>query len=126
MHVLGPLRLYALLIGEEIDPDEIEKSVSIVMKFPKHAFHTTVTPIIRMKDDKAEVTYLSPEEIGETAEFISRVTGSSQEPYVLKIFDPEISANEMMKTIEKMPRTAMFKYRTAARRYQRKAEIEKE
>jgi len=126
MEVLGPVRLYDILLGEEIEAGEIEKSVSLVNKFPEYAFYTTVAPILRQKDEKPKIAYLSPDEIGETAEFISKVTGSSQEPYVLKIFDPETSTNEMMKNVPKMAGNEMFKHRTAARRYQRKTEIEKE
>lgn len=125
MDVKGPLSLYSSLLGEEIDPSDVEKSISLVKKFPEYSFYTTVAPVVRREGKEMEISYMTPEEIGETAKLISDVTDSHQEPYVLKIFDPKTSPKNRLKNVEKMPGSAMFKYRTAAREHQRKTEIEK-
>ena len=71
------------------------------------------------------VSYLTPEEIGETARLIEEATGSKKHAYKLRIFDLQQAADDRFKSIEPLPASAMFKYRTAARRYLVLAEIEK-
>lgn len=125
MDVKGPLALYGRLLGEKIDRADIEKTISLLPKFPKYEFRTTVVPVIRKGGKKPEITYLSPEEIGETAKLIREASGSHQHPYLLRIFDPVAGADEKSKDIEKLSLNAMLKYRSAAREYLPRAEIEK-
>ena len=125
MDVKGPLALYGNLFGEEVDQTEIPKSMALVTKFPEYEFQTTVAPIIRSKGETPEISYLAPEEIGETAKLIKDATGSQKHPYLLRLFDPDTCMDDRLKSIEELPYSAMFKYRTAARRHQVFAEIEK-
>ena len=125
MDVKGPLALYRIVLGEEVDHVEITKSIALVTKFPEYEFQTTVAPIIRSKGETPEISYLAPEEIGETAKLIKDATGSQKHPYLLRLFDPGTCMDDRLKSIEELPYNAMFKYRTAAREHQVLAEIEK-
>ena len=125
MEVKGPATLYPALLGENIDPAEIENSISLAARFPEYEFYTTVAPLIRTADDKTPADYLSPEEIGETAGWIESATGSKKHPYQLRSFDPQACSDERFKDMEALPSGEMFKYRTAARRHMVMTEIEK-
>jgi pyruvate formate lyase activating enzyme len=125
MEVKGPLALYGKMLGKEIAPGEIEKTIALLPKFPEYEFRTTVAPVIRQEGKKPEISYLTPEEIGETAKLIEETTGSHQQPYLLRLFEPGAGSDEQMKAVEKLPYNAMFKYRTAARKHLKRTEIEK-
>ena len=125
MEVKGPAGLYPALLDETIDPAEIEKSISLVAKFPEYEFYTTVAPVIRPADEEPQISYLTPEEIAETAGLIESVTGSKKHPYQLRSFDPQACSDEKLKGIEALPSSEMFKYRTAARRHMVLTEVEK-
>ncbi len=125
MDVKGPLALYRNVLGEEVDQKEITKSIALVPKFPEYEFQTTVAPIIRSKGETPEISYLAPEEIGETAKLIKDATGSQKHPYLLRLFDPSTCMDDRLKPLEELPNNAMFKYRTAARQHQVLTEIEK-
>ena len=125
MDVKGPLALYRNVLGEEVDQTEITKSIALVPKFPEYEFQTTIAPIIRREGETPEISYLAPEEIGETAKLIKDATGSQKHPYLLRLFDPGTCMDDRLKSIEELPYSAMFRYRTAAREHQVLAEIEK-
>ena len=125
MDVKGPLALYGKLLGKEIDPDEIKKTILLVPKFPKYGFQTTIVPVVREDGEKSEISYLTPMEIGETAKLIKDITGSHNEPYLLRIFHQDACSDERMKIVEKFPHDAVYKYRTAAQEYLVRTEIEK-
>ncbi|NQU64558.1 MAG: hypothetical protein HQ517_09795 [SAR324 cluster bacterium] len=60
-----------------------------------------------------------------TAEIIKDASGSNKLPYVLKPFDHSTATDELFKNLEPLPTSALFKYRTQARRFQVLSEIEK-
>jgi pyruvate formate lyase activating enzyme len=122
MEVKGPADLYSLLLGEEITPEEVEQSISLTAKFPEYRYFTILTPIER---SDGSISFLTPDEIGSTAQMIEVATGSKKHPYTLRSFDSQVGSNERFKDIEPLPGPSMFKYRTAARRYQVMTEIEK-
>jgi pyruvate-formate lyase-activating enzyme/glutaredoxin len=122
MAVKGPASLYPRILGEEIGAAELQQSISFVAKFPDYEFYTTVSPVKRSDDS---FTYLTPEEIGEAAQMIESASGSKKHPYTLRLFDPKSAEDDRLKVVEALPAGAMFKYRTAARRYQVMAEIAK-
>jgi pyruvate formate lyase activating enzyme len=123
MDVKGPSALYGRLAGEAIDSEEITRSIALVARFPEFAFTTTVAPVVR---EDESVSYLTPEEIGETAKMIEAASGSKKNPYHLKRFDPDTIEDDAITSIEPLPDSAIFKYRTAARRYQVMTEIDKQ
>lgn len=124
MEVKGPLDLLCSTGAGGVDPAEVKKTIALVAKFPEYRFVTTVTPVVR-QEDPFEVRYLTPEEIGETARLIQEATESQKQPYLLRLFDPETSADQRIRSMEKLPADALFKYRAAARRHQVMADIEK-
>jgi len=125
MNVKGPLALYGNLLGEKLNHKEITTSIALVTKFPAYEFQTTIAPIIRSKDESPEISYLAPEEIGDTAKLIKDTTNSQKQPYLLRLFDPATCLDERLKSIEKLPYSAIFRYRTVAREHQVLTEIEK-
>jgi len=116
MEVRGP----AALCRPPVDEGELKQSMALTARFPDYRFVTTVAPVER---PEGGISYLTPEEIGQTAGMIEEATGGKKHPYVLERFDPENAEKKEFKGLEMLPDSAMFKYRTAARRYQVMAEI---
>lgn len=85
MDVKGPPQIYADLIGKEfVDArDGYEKAIAIVSQFPDYEFRTTVVPVVRRN---GEISFMTPEEIGETAKLIYDCTGSREHKYYLQPF----------------------------------------
>jgi len=125
MDVKGPAPLYSKILGEEIDWDEIEKSIALVCRFPEYKYFTKVVPVTRGEEDNPEISYLTPEEVGDTARLIEGATGSKKHAFLLRIFDPATCSDAQLNAIEKLPSNALYKYRTAARRFQVQTEIDK-
>jgi pyruvate-formate lyase-activating enzyme/glutaredoxin len=125
MNLKGPLALYKDLRGEEIDPQEIRRTMELVTKLPEYRFETTVAPVFGQGGESGSTRYLTPEEIGDTAKWIKDVTTSNKQPYVLRVFDPETSPDQRFKTIEKLNPNTLLRYRSAARKHQVLTEIER-
>ena len=122
MEVKGPAELYEALTGKTITPHELKASISLAAKFPDYRFYTALAPMVE-KD--GNIRFITPEEIGETAKTIEAATGSKKHPYELRPFDPAEAADGRLKSQEPLPSSALFKYRTAARRYMVMTEIAK-
>jgi len=125
MNLKGPMALYNVLLGEEIDPQEIRRTMELVIKFPEYRFETTVAPVFGQAGESGGIRYLTPEEIGDTAKWIKEVTASNKQPYVLRLFDPETSWDQRFKSVEKLNPGALLRYRSAARKHQVLTEIER-
>jgi pyruvate formate lyase activating enzyme len=125
MDLKGPAALYNALLGEEIDPQEIHRTMELVTKFPEYRFETTVVPVFGHGSETGGIRYLTPEEIGDTAQWIKEATTSNKQPYRLRVFDPETSPDQRLKSIEKLNPTALLRYRSAARKHLVLTELEK-
>ena len=120
--VKGPASLYPQISGEPLDEDDLRRSISLASTASEYRYVTTIAPVIR---PAGEFEYITPEEIGDTAQLIEEASGTKKNPYTLCKFDPQTSTDERLQSMEALPSSAMFKYRTAARRYQVMTEIEK-
>ncbi|MEG6616681.1 glutaredoxin domain-containing protein [Peptococcaceae bacterium 1198_IL3148] len=118
MNVLGPKELYSEILGVEVDPTDLTKSMELVTKFPEYKFQTTIAPIER---SNGEVSYLTPDEVGAAAKQIEEATGSKKNPYLLKAFDVKAAKDDRFK----IEPPALFTYRTKARAAQVMTDIEK-
>lgn len=125
MDVKGPIALYGRILGEDVESTEIQKTIALVTRFPEYEFRTTVAPVIRKEGESPEISYLTLDEIGETARLIGEITESKKQPYLLRMFDPKTSRDERLKTVEKLPSNALFRYRSAAQKHQVLTTIEK-
>jgi glutaredoxin len=125
MEVKGPLNLYGKILGREIEPAEVKKTIEIVTRFPECQFRTTVGPVVRTKVEPPEISYLTPDEVAETARLIQESTGSYKQPYVLRIFEPESASDERLRSIGKLTSSDLLGHRSAARKFQVQTEIEK-
>ena len=126
MEVKGPLDLYGLLWQHSVDPVEIEKSILLVSKYNEHSFVTTIAPMVRQPGDPPEISYITPDEVAEAAKLIKTAAGDSRQPYGLRFFDPKIADDERLRTCEALSQSALFKYRTQARKHQFKTELLKD
>jgi pyruvate-formate lyase-activating enzyme len=122
MDVKGPAEWYEKLCGQEIDEDELKKSIRLTATASEYEFFTSIHPLER---EGGQFDYLTPEEIGETARLIEAATASKKHHYELRQFNPQDSTDDRFKSLDPLPPAAMFKYRTTARRYQVLTEIEK-
>ncbi len=125
MDLKGSQALYGRMLGEEIDASEIEHTMELVTRFCEYRFRTTLAPVHGMDGDPGKVRTLTPEEIEETARWLKEATGSDNQPYVLRLFDPESCTDKGQKAAEKTSSTVLFRYRAAARRHQIRTELEK-
>jgi pyruvate formate lyase activating enzyme len=122
MEIKGPAALYAKLTGQDIKTHELEQSIRLAAKFDEYQFYTIIAPVVRGEN---KISYLSPDEIGMIAKMIESATQSKKEPYQLRTFDPSGTVDEALKSVEPLPDSVMFKYRSAARRHIVITEIEK-
>jgi pyruvate-formate lyase-activating enzyme/glutaredoxin len=122
MEVKGPAPLYRCLTGRDIEEDELKQSIALASRFPEILFYTTVAPLT---DDQGQTRYLTPNEIDATARMIEVATGSNRHPYELRQFPVRQTEDQQLKRIEPLPSGALFRYRTAARRYLIMTEIAK-
>lgn len=97
------------------------KSIQLATQFDQYQFITAIAPVLRGK----EASYLTPEEVGEIAKMIEEASGSKKQPYKLRVCNPDDLENEQLIAMEPLESAAIFKYRTAARRYMVMTEIEK-
>ena len=125
MDLKGPLALYSALLGKEIDPQEIHRTMELITKFPEFRFETTVAPVFVQEGQSGSTRYLTPEEIGDTAKWIKEVTASNKQPYVLRLFEPERSPDPRFKSTESLYPNALLRYRSSARKHQVLTEVEK-
>jgi pyruvate formate lyase activating enzyme len=87
MDVKGPPQIYADIIGREfIDArDGYEKAIALISHFPDYEFRTTIVPVVRRN---GEISFMTPEEIGQTAKLIYDNTGINTHKYFLQPFVP--------------------------------------
>jgi pyruvate formate lyase activating enzyme len=124
MDLKGPRQLYGALLGKEIDTQEVGRSMALVAKSPEYRFETTVAPVLRSEGDPEGISYLTPEEIAETALWLKEVTGSHRQPYVLRAFDPQTSADDKFRSMETLTPNSLLRHRTAARKHQVLTEVQ--
>jgi glutaredoxin len=126
MEVKGPPNLYKLQVGQSVDMVEIEKSIALVSKCGDYAFITFIAPVARQTGDPAQISYITPEEIGQTAELIKKAAGDSRQPYGLRTLESEPAPGRQSPDLPPLPQSQLFRYRSAARKYQFRAEILKD
>ena len=122
MEVKGPGVQYEQITGQAIDVQELKQSIRLAAQFDEYQFYTTIEPVRR---SDRQFSYLTPEEIGQTAQMIETATSSKKHPYELRLFNPKSASNEALKSVGVLHSSVMLKYRTAARRYIVITEIEK-
>jgi len=122
MNIKGPGALYGQIVGENVDPADIEKSIALVITAPVYRFRTSIVPVFR---EDGSVSYLQPEEVAVTAKWLDQVTGNKKLPYFIALSKPSELHDERLKFAEAMTADMLFRYRTAARSHQVLVDIEK-
>jgi len=122
MEVKGPAGLYGQLMSTPLEAEDLAKSLELVTQFPEFEIFTTIAPV---KRSDGPINFLTPEEVGLTAEAIKTACGNNKIPYLLRSFQPSVETDEELKSLESLAPAAMFKYRTQARRFLVMSEIEK-
>jgi len=121
MDLKGPRPLYVAMIGGPVDTEEIQRSMALAAGFPEYRFETTVAPVVRAEEGPEAIRCLTPDEVAETALWLKTATGSHRQPYVLRAYDPEAASDDRFRSVE-LP-VALFRHRSAARKYQVLTEI---
>ncbi len=121
MEVKGPSNLYPQLLGEEIEEPELLQSIKLTSQFPAYRYFTSVSPLTR---EDGTVSFLTPEEIGETAKMIEMTTQSKKHSFSLCACNVEGLNDKRLQSVELLPSESFFKYRKVARRYLVMTEIE--
>ena len=105
MDVKGPPQLYPQLVGRKVlDPrDDYQKSIAITTGFSGYEFRTTVVPVFR---ENGEASFMTVEEIVETAKLIYDCTGINSHKYFLQPFVvPKDGGRLVDSRLEKFPET---------------------
>ncbi|MCG8638464.1 MAG: hypothetical protein MI862_01950 [Desulfobacterales bacterium] len=123
MEVKGPVSLYPTLLESPVEEEDIKRSIKLTCTSPEYSFFTTIVPYKSRTDNK--VNFISSEEVAEAAKLIEEESQSKKQPYTLHSFDPEACKDEHLSSVEPLPSSALFKYRSAARRHQVMTEIGK-
>jgi len=121
MKILGSEEIYKKL-DPSIEIADIKKSMALVAQMENHKFEITIFPIIR---DNGEISYMTPEEVGEAAKFLEEGTGSKKNTLIIKAIDPQEATMSEYKALEPLLTNDLFVYRTKARKYQVFADIDK-
>ena len=124
MELKGPKALYSTLLGAEVDPAEIERTMALAARFAEYRFETTVAPVSDPGGGPGEVRYLTPEEIAETARWLKEATASHRQSYFLRLFEPQAHPDVRFRSVEALPPNSLLRHRTAARRHQVLTEIQ--
>lgn len=101
---------------------DLAQSLASGAKFDDYSFYTPISPKV---DADGNIGFMTPEQVADIAQFIETATGSKKHPFVLKPWQPSEETDPALKQFESLPDSAMFKYRTMARRYMVMTEIEK-
>ncbi len=126
MDVKGAPEIYADLTGKEfVDArDGYEKAIAIVSQFPDYEFRTTVVPVIRRNE---KISFMTAEEIGETAKLIYDCTGSREHKYFLQPFLPYkgkgILLDSRLEEFPETPKELLEEMKKEARKYLPKCDI---
>lgn len=124
MDVKGPLQIYADLVGRKfLDArDGYEKAIAIVSQFPNYEFRTTIVPVIRRN---GEISFMTPEEIGETAKLIYDCTGNREHKYFLQPFVPRKGEliDSRLEDFPETPHELLEEMKKEARKYLPNCEI---
>ena len=124
MDVKGPPQIYADLIGREfLDArDGYEKAIAVVSQFSDYEFRTTVSPVVRRN---GEISFMTAQEIGETAKLIYDCTGNREHKYFLQPFVPHKDGlvDSKLERFPKTPFELMEEMKKEARKYLPRCEI---
>jgi pyruvate formate lyase activating enzyme len=119
-------------MGDDVVIDErdgLTKAMAVVANFPGHEFRTTVVPISR---DDGTISFMTPEEIGETADFIYRNLPNNDSSYFLQRFvargademmDSRFAKENLPEGLRETPKELMQKALEEARKYLPNAKI---
>lgn len=124
MDIKGPKRFYDQITNSSLHLEDVEKGMQLVTKFPDYEYRTTIVPVIRDKDGK-DISFLTCEEVAETAKMIYDCTGVKDHKYFLQRFVPA-KTGLLDKRLESFPETTkklMEESLEEARRYLHKAKI---
>lgn len=130
MDVKGPISLYPKIIGRDYidERDNVGKGIEVVSNFPDYEFRTTIAPVI----EDYKIRWMTPEEIGRTAELITNWTGGeTNHKYFLQPFkavekkegNERFRKENLPKEFWTTPRELLEKAKKEAKKYLPNTEI---
>ena len=112
MDVKSSRQLYPLVVGRELNINDIEKSMKLATLFPGYEFRTTIFPVAR----ENEISFMTAEELTEMAEWIRKTIGVNPKKHYIQGFkaksneemiNPGFSKENLPRELQETPRSLM-------------------
>jgi pyruvate formate lyase activating enzyme len=113
--LLGTPEIYDAITGRPVKQEELIQSILLTIQAPDYQFVLTLHPL---KRNEGKLAFITPEEAAQAAALVEQITGNKKHPFFVRALSPSPGLD-----IAPLPHTALFKYRTACRRYMVMAEI---
>jgi len=113
--LLGTAKIYEAITGRPLKREELVQSIVLAIQAPDYKFVLTMRPV---KRNDGKLAFITPEEAAQAAALVEQTTGNKKHPFFIRALSPSPELD-----IAPLPHTALFKYRTACRRYMVMAEI---
>jgi len=113
--LLGTAKIYEAITGRPLKREELVQSIVLAIQAPDYKFVLTMHPV---KRNDGKLAFITPEEAAQAAALVEQTTGNKKHPFFIRALSPSPELD-----IAPLPHTALFKYRTACRRYMVMAEI---
>ena len=117
-HLLGPAEHYASLTGTPLAEETLKRSLQLSVQAPEYEI---VLRLLPLPGKDGGLRYLAPEEAARTAALVEEATGSKKHPFVIETVLPGPEQE-----LPPLDQPALFKYRSACRRYQVKTDIRRQ
>ncbi|NNG01515.1 MAG: hypothetical protein HKM93_19160 [Desulfobacteraceae bacterium] len=122
MEICGPPGLYRAITGKPLSAADLSLSIELAASFGDYRFRTVLLPFVR--GDRGATGFLTTAEVAEIAELIKTVTGGNHHPFVVSSGYTGAVTGDHNQSTRTISLQELFAYRTAARRYLVKTEIE--
>lgn len=116
LNLLGPADVYPEAVGEELDPDDLAKSLSLVRGHPDHAVRLLLRPVT---PHGGRPYYISPAQAAEAARMLCQAGADMQMPFSVAVGPQTADGLERPQADDLLP------YRGKLRNHLVKADIEK-
>jgi pyruvate formate lyase activating enzyme len=113
--LLGTPEIYEAITGRLLKREELIQSILLTIQAPEYQFVLTIYPL---KRNDGELAFITPEEAAQAAALVEQITGNKKHLFFVRALSPSPELD-----IVPLPQTALFKYRTACRRYMVMTEI---
>lgn len=115
-YLRGTADFYKSVTGMSLTEEDLFQSLSLIDSSVEYKI---ILPVSVFYGKNGDLRFLTPEEASQAAELVKKATGSTNHPFFIAPVNPLAELS-----IEPLPASAFFKYRTLCRRYMVSCEIE--